>query len=145
MFDKNQSYVEPHDVRLDHWYPLTLNPSKHIFNSADFKNKFVIFKKKMKELLKNNFSKLDYNFYIEMSKKGRFHLHGQIMFYSFEDVTSFFSFLHENDKLFQYKFGDMLAVDTSTQYKSWLDYCQKQCKFWRDQNKDSQLCSIHPV
>lgn len=149
MFAKNQSFVEPHDIELKNWYALTINPSQHIFKSSDYKNPFKIFKKKIKDFLKNNLFKYNYVFYIELSKKGRFHIHGRIQFLDLATIPDFYAFLDKYDKLIQYKFGDIQELhqeDPENQkYKCWDDYIKKQFRFWKKIGYDSLIQSIQPL
>lgn len=132
--ERCQSYVEPHEVELKQEYCLTINPVRRFTNPLDFK-------KQIGQYLHDNMNNT-YCFYVERSKKGKFHVHGTLSFESYESVNSFYDFLQkmEDEGQMSYKFGDMMEVipEVCAETKqedikkpiTWEDYCTKQVKYW---------------
>lgn len=140
--ERCQSYIEPHEIELNTEYCLTINPCKRFTNPLEFK-------RQIGQYLHDNLQNV-YHFYVERSKKGKFHVHGTVQFLSIDTVNVFYDFLQkmEEEGLMSYKFGDMMDnVDEETEsdmkteedvvpgveqktIMSWEDYISKQAKYW---------------
>lgn len=145
------SYVEPHEVELKQEYCLTINPLRRFTNPLDFK-------KQIGQYLHENINN-KYHFYVERSKKGKFHVHGTVSFESYESVNSFYDFLQkmEEEGQMSFKFGDMMQITDDDLYQvketevipdvklsvpiTWEDYCSKQVKFWEQLEFKSKFTS----
>lgn len=141
--ERCQSYVEPQDIEMKTEYCLTINPKKTFTNPLEFK-------RQIGQYLHENIH-TDYEFYVERSAKGRFHVHGTIVFHHIENVNSFYDFLQKMDEegLMSYKFGDMFETgedDMDAVIKeevipgeekkvvmTWHDYITKQVMYWEAQ------------
>lgn len=141
--DRCQSYVEPQEIELKQEYCLTINPCKRFTNPLEFK-------KQIGQYLHDNLQNV-YCFYVERSAKGKYHVHGTVVFQSFETVNVFYDFLQkmEEEGLMSYKFGDMMDnVDEQTEQEmqqteevipgqeqktimTWEQYCSKQVPYWK--------------
>lgn len=134
--DRCQSYVEPQDVELKVDYCLTINPLKHFTNPLEFK-------RQIGQYLQDNLMN-PYEFYVERSAKGKYHIHGIIAFQSLDSVNQFYDFLQKMDeeKIMSYKFGEQFEETKDVEVipgedvkvpMSWKEYCSKQEKYWEAQ------------
>jgi len=149
-FQKSRSFVSPHDVSSSEWYAMTINPSpKEIAHCYEAKDAFRSFLAYMKKILNDLHTDINYDGYIELSDKGRFHFHMKIQFLGKESILYFYYFLYKNQHLMQYKFGTYMdeELNNSSEHSvfSWDDYIKKQCKFWKALDKDSRLRRIQPT
>lgn len=145
--ERCQSYIEPHEVELKQDYCLTINPVRRFTNPLEFKRQIGQY---LHDSIKNK-----YHFYVERSKKGKYHIHGTVTFDSYDNVNIFYDFLQrmEDEGQMSYKFGDMMeAVDevcSETKQEdikvplTWEDYCSKQQKYWEALEFKSKFTSSY--
>lgn len=138
------SYVSPEDVERQQFYAFTLNPCDR-FQFVKFKDtdRFSNFKYSMISIMQKFFT-CDYRFWIEMSNKGRLHLHGKVKFTDNMQILHFYNFLHrcENLGLMTFMFsniGEALSDQKKKIYKNWTTYCKKQMDFWSKIGCNSQI------
>lgn len=144
----HSSYITPEDVETDKWYAITLNPcNKFQFYKLKNTSRFSHFKASMVTLLKKHFT-FPYRFYVEMSSKGRLHLHGRVKFDTLGQSLDLYNFFMriEDLNLCTYMFSNLkesLSVDKKKQYKDWATYSKKQFKYWEKLGCNS--CILYSV
>lgn len=70
------------------------------------------------------FINYEYGLNIEVSPKGRLHLHGYISFKTDENIKDFY--LYTIHKLLSF---NIVEIDTISDEKVWTEYCKKQSKY----------------
>lgn len=137
--------MSPHDVSSSEWYALTINLSpKEIAHCYEAKDPFRSFRSYIKKILDDLHFDINYDAYIEVSDKGRFHIHMKIQFLGKESILYFYYFLYKNQHLMQYKFGTYMDEELESE-TSWDDYIKKQADFWKSLDKDPRLRRIQPT
>jgi len=115
-----QQIVKPEDMIKDHPYALTINPNDNFqYVGRNTIDRLNVFKRTMEIYLdKWLSSSAIYKMYVEVSAKGRLHMHGVVRVH---DIQSFYVFAIPNilSKC-------SIELDTINDKIVWSKYCMKQ-------------------
>lgn len=150
VYEAHRSYVDLEDAVCGVNYCFTIDPSDRLqFIRLKGLNRLETFYDFWaKHLVKFLYGSL-FKCYIEKSKRGRLHLHMQIMFNNNGEINDFYDYLIKIKDFCTYSFGsEKETVDDIVQddgdvdgkeYPTWLKYIQKQFKFWKSLGFHSKI------
>lgn len=123
---KNVKLISPEEIQVDVKYTLTLCPDDSLqFWNANEIQRLERSQDYIRSLLLNLGKNTDINIWLEVSRTGRIHYHGTIMFASKNSVKTFFlTKIHKIQDHFK------IEIDTISDMDEWLDYCQKSFDLW---------------
>lgn len=106
--------IEPEKIEIEKWYTCTINLADCYEGIDQTVQAYKYF------LYKYIKPYMWFKFNPEVSKKGRFHLHGRIMFNYYYDILKFYLRIPEMMK------ECAMEIDEITDSKVWEEYCEKQ-------------------
>lgn len=109
--------LKPEDVELETYYSMTINLNKL---DGDLNKDYLRYKYCLMKYL-SNIRYFEFKFYLELSPKGRYHIHGEICFIEYSSVLTFFEMLSH--------LPHQYALNTKDNTGIWDEYMIKGRKY----------------
>lgn len=125
---KNVS-IDIEDIELNVWYAFTINPTdEHQYFGCKEDERIDNFKKYISQLLYITFNK--YEFYFEISKMSRMHVHGKVLFKDMKILKRYY--VEKLPRLLKIGTICMKTIKEADKEEgmTWDKYITKQYKIW---------------